>query len=116
MAGQREKLSCLFAFRAQLIYCIGLLVLCLAFLSGCSDGKEPLNPLQAVDVAVPVPMRAQPPKELMQPVLATTPRFINPKDTSATSALNPEGEQALRVMIAQLVTRINAWQAWATSE
>lgn len=116
MAQEREKLSIQFVCWTQLIYCIGLLVLCLALLSACSDGKEPLNPVHAVDVAVPVPMRAQPPKELMQPVIANTPIFISPKDPSATSALNPEGELALRVMIAQLITRLHAWRAWATEK
>lgn len=41
------------------------------------------------------------------------PEFVEPGDPRASSALTPEGEKALRILITDMVGREEAWREWA---
>lgn len=63
---------------------------------------------------MPVPVRAEAPAELMAPYRPTAiPVFVAPADPQASSALTAAGEKALRDLIDDLLTRDQAWRAWA---
>lgn len=74
------------------------------------------NPkVQTVEIKVPVPVQAVPPPELLAPLNAQIPFFISPIDPKASSALDQENERIFRALINDLLARIAAWQAWATT-
>jgi len=64
-------------------------------------------------VALPTIVRAQPPAELLTPLAVSLPVFVLPGDANATSALDPLGEQAFKVLLIELTSHIKAWRAWA---
>jgi hypothetical protein len=87
---------------------IGVWVFCFAALiGGCAVSPETVN--------VPVAVRAKAPAELTAAIASPLPVFVAPTDAAASSALTPEGERALRAWIDELLTRLRAWQAWATA-
>jgi hypothetical protein len=91
------------------------LALTAALLIGGCATTEPVRLVETVRVDVPVPTRMEPPAELLAPHVADLPVFVLPSDAAATSALTPDGERKLRQLINDLLTRLEAWRAWATS-
>ena len=84
----------------------------LVLLAGCASQPEVFT--RTTTASVPVPVRAEAPAELMAPYTPTVlPVFVAPADPQASSALTAEGEKALRDLIDDLVTRDQAWRAWA---
>lgn len=86
-----------------------------AVLAGCaSPAPDPLVIREPVEIRVPVPVRAEPPAELATPYQpAVLPEFVSPAREDAAAALTPEGLARLRVLLRELVTREQAWRAWA---
>lgn len=63
---------------------------------------------------VPVHVKAEAPPELMAPYKPTVvPVFVAPADPTASSALTPAGEKALRDILEDLTARDQAWRVWA---
>lgn len=92
-------------FRCALWAVIGALVV-LLLLSGCA------TPPETVTVKVPVPVKAVPPPELTVPFTGRPPVFVAPADSGASSCLTPDGELALKALLLELRTRLQAWEAW----
>lgn len=75
-----------------------------SLLPGCASSP--------VEIAVPVPVKATPPAELLAPIGATPPTFVAPGDPAATSGLTAQGERDLKVLLLELFSRVRAWEAW----
>ncbi len=88
-------------------------------LAGCGSTptREPVCEVEIVEVKVPVPVRAEPPAELMGPLVLDDPLpvWLAPSAPGATSALDGEGEIRLRMIIHRLLGEIEAWLEWATT-
>lgn len=90
-----------------------------ALLAGCGAKQLPpqiVREVQTVEIKVPVPVVRTPPAELLAPLKPPLPVFIAPASADASSALTAEGERLLRALIEDLLTRIEAWKAWATTQ
>lgn len=87
------------------------LVFCgMIFLASCATQDR----IVTKEVMVPVPTKAEAPDWLMVGYKAElVPKFVSPNNPSASSALTPEGERALRLLIVDLLGRDNAWREWA---
>lgn len=83
------------------------------FLSGCEGG---FSRTSLLDVKIPIATKRTPPPELMEPVAVKPPVFVSVLDKQATSALTADGEADLRILIATLLARLDAWQDWAEAE
>ena len=84
----------------------GLLVSCAT--------PEPIIIREPVEVMVPVAVNPVFPDALITPYKPVKlPVFISPSDPAATAALSEEELMHLRALIRDLVTRDNAWQAFA---
>ncbi len=94
-----------------------VLVLLLAMLLTSCAKKPPqtLTVYQPVEVRVPVPVKPEPPAELLTPLKMPLPVFVAPSDPLASSALTVESERLLRGLIEELLQRIKAWQTWAST-
>lgn len=99
------------------VACVVLLILLFA-----ACGKKPpvvaptvVERVVVQEVKVPVPVKAEPPAELLAAVSPLLPIFVMPSDPQASSALTVEGERALRGLIEELLQRLAAWKAWATA-
>lgn len=94
--------------------------LAITLMGGCAGKLPPETIIVKVPeiqvVEVPVPVKVEPPAELLEPLGVVLPEFIQPTDPEASSALTPEGERLLRILLEQLLTRIEAWEAWASGE
>ncbi|MDT0635091.1 hypothetical protein [Spectribacter hydrogenoxidans] len=84
-------------------------------LAGCCGTPDVRTVTRTVTVDVPVPVKADAPPELTAPPDLPLPAFIVPGDPDASSALDPDGETALRRMILELLARERAWRAWAAN-
>lgn len=88
--------------------------------AACGGKKVPpptvVRIVETVEVKVPVPVRVDPPVELLAPLRPALPVFVEPSDPAASSALTTEGERLLRGLIQDLLNRIEAWRTWATSQ
>lgn len=90
----------------------GILILAL-MVPGCAS--EPKVITRTVRVDVPIITKATAPPELVARYRPDPmPIFVAPDDPNARASLTKEGIDALWVMIADLVARDAAWQAWAT--
>lgn len=96
-----------------------------ALLSACSNAQvqqappEPkiIRVVETQTVEVPVYVHPSPPAELMEPFRPDDlPFFVGPDDPAATSALTPENEVKLRLLLYDLQARDRAWRAWAAEE
>jgi len=66
------------------------------------------------EVMIPVPTKDEAPDWLMAGYRPEAlPEFVAPDDPRASSALTPEGEKALRLIIIDLTGRDDAWRNWA---
>lgn len=94
------------------------LLMAIPVLAACqSTPPEPITLYETEEVLVEVPVRRQPPASLLEEyVPEELPEFVAPDDPLATSALTPAGERALKLIIFDLTTIIDAWRAWATTE
>ena len=93
-----------------------LFPLALIVLAACETlpPPEPIRIIETVKVEVPVPVKIEPPRELMEPfTFESLPVFVSPADPAATSALTADGERRLRLLIFDLLGRLGAWQTWA---
>jgi len=76
----------------------------------------PVEIIKTVEVKIPVPFKVAAPPELLAPYApAGLPVWVQPSDPKASSALTADGERDLRALINDLLTRIAAWKAWATT-
>ncbi len=95
--------------------------LCVAltlFLAGCGAHHVPPTVITKVEtqtVEVPVVVHRTPPPELTAPVAPKLPTFVSPDDAKAASALTSDGEHQFQALIEELLSRIAAWQAWASA-
>lgn len=85
-------------------------VIILGITVGCAHPK--MKPT-IISVTLPVATLVTPPAELRAPLTSELPKFVAPSDKEASSALTAEGERTFRALINDLLTRIDAWQAWA---
>jgi len=95
-----------------------MIMMMIMLLTGCGVLERKPDPIvirEPVRVEIPVPVRATPPAELLAPLQITPPAFVAPTDPRASSALTPEGEKALRMMLLEMGARLSAWQAWAAT-
>lgn len=97
-----------------------VLIVALLFVSACGK-KPPVAPqivrvVEVQEVKVPVVVQREPPTELLAPLKPPLPVFIPPASADASSALTAEGERLLRALIEDLLTRIEAWKTWATTQ
>ena len=93
------------------------LLLCLA-LVGCGKAPPVVAPTvvtirEPIEVRVPVIERRVPPAELLAPITSPVPVFLAPEVPTASSALDAEGERVLRAWVEELLSRLEAWRAWA---
>ena len=66
------------------------------------------------EVMIPVAVKAEAPDWLASGYKPEAiPEFVAPNDPRASSALTPEGEKALRLIILDLIGRDQAWREWA---
>lgn len=80
------------------------------FLAGCATQER----IVTKEVMVPVPTKPEAPDWLMAGYKPEAiPEFVSPSDPRASSALTPEGEKALRLIIIDLTGRDDAWREWA---
>lgn len=101
----------------RLLMAVVVLVLAvvLASLMGCARPHRTV--VETQEVLIPVPVMPSPPAALATPYRPqAVPRWLAPEHPAATSALDPEGERALRRLLIDLQTRDAAWQRWATEE
>lgn len=83
-------------------------------MAGCS-GRPPEIVYQSVEVLVPVEVARNPPDTLAAPYTPSRlPRFISPRDPGAKVALSAGELNHLKAVLRTLVTRDEAWRAWAT--
>lgn len=95
---------------------IRLLMACV-LLSGCAAAPVPETIRVPVEVVKPIYVKAVPPGELARPYKPVDlPEFVSPEDKSAIVALTPEGLKRLQVILRTLVTREEAWRAWARKD
>jgi hypothetical protein len=79
-------------------------------LSGCAGQER----IVTKEVTVPVAVKAEAPDWLASGYKPEAlPEFVAPNDPRASSALTPEGEKALRLIIIDLTGRDRAWREWA---
>lgn len=64
----------------------------------------------------PVVVKMQPQADLIEPVSSSRPSFIAPSDPAASSCLTPAGEDTLRALVLELMTKYQALRAWAIEE
>ena len=90
-----------------------LAIVAVAALAGCAGQTR----VETVEVRVPVPVRAQPPAELLEP--PARPRgapFVRPDHPDAVVGLTADGRDALVDHVDKLRRRDRAWRAWATDD
>jgi hypothetical protein len=97
---------------------VTLCLLASMFLISCGKSRPVVQPQivtirEPVEVRIPIPVKAEPPPELLAAITSPLPVFVAPSDPKASSALTAEGERLLRGLIEDLLTRIRAWEAWA---
>lgn len=97
-----------------------VVILACVLLAGCGAKTVPppqiIREVQTVEVKVPVQVQRTPPAELLIPIAPPLPVFVEPANPEASSALTAEGERLLRGLIEELLTRIEAWRAWAETK
>lgn len=83
-------------------------------LVGCNSNpsRDAICEVQIVEVKVPVLVAMKAPPELMAPLVFEDglPAWLEPSDHSASSALSDDGEKRLRLMLLDLLLRLDAWQ------
>jgi len=83
-------------------------------LSACAT-QTPMVRTEYQRVEVPISVRAVAPQALLAPIpMPPELKFVSPDDPRASSALTAEGEAALTELVNEYVSRIAAWNAWAT--
>ncbi|MGQ3049865.1 MAG: hypothetical protein ACT6Q8_24180 [Niveispirillum sp.] len=83
-----------------------LIVFALMFMPGCTSAPPP-------PTLVPVAVQADPPPELLEPILPPSAVFIAPGDPTAVACIGPAGRDAIVRYVDDLRTRVRAWSAWA---
>jgi hypothetical protein len=97
----------------RLLFAI-LALLASMFVTACGGKKPPIVQPTVVrevvtqEVKIPVPVKAQPPAELLTPILAPLPVFVPPTHPEASSALTAEGERLLRALLEDVLSRLAA--------
>ena len=87
-----------------------LVFFAMILLAGCAGPER----IVTKEVMVPVPVKAEAPGWLAEDYQPESlPEFVAPSDPRASSALTPEGEKALRLIILDLTGRDQAWREWA---
>lgn len=93
-----------FFMRAALVFCAALA------LSACA----PQERIVTKEVLVPVIQKPVAPDWLLAGYKPDSlPEFVEPDDPRASSALTPEGEKALRILITDMIGRDEAWREYA---
>lgn len=91
----------------------------LILLAGCQSNpaREPVCEVEIVEVRVPVPVPPDPPAELLDPPMVADglPAWLEPTDPAASSALGPDGETRLKLLLHDLLLRDRAWREWGTN-
>ena len=82
----------------------------IASLTACAGSDR----IVTKEVMVPVAVKAEAPDWLSSGYKPEAiPEFVAPNDPRASSALTPDGEKALRLIIIDLIGRDQAWREWA---
>jgi hypothetical protein len=93
------------------------LIASLILLLGACAGERMVDAPRTVEVKVPVPVRAEPPDELLAPIEGiTVDAFVAPSDKRAVLGLTDEGAAALHDLLERISARVAAWRAWAQAE
>jgi len=83
-------------------------------LAACAGGPARV---ETVEVKVPVPVRAEPPDELLETVPAPTVRpFVDLDDPAAVAGITEPGLRSVGEHVDDLRSRLRAWRAWATDD
>jgi hypothetical protein len=61
-------------------------------------------------------VKMQPPADLAESVSTTRPVFVAPGDKAASSCLTLQGEDDLRTLVLELMTKYQALRAWAVAK
>lgn len=101
-----------------------LLLVIFWFLTGCSlicpqppeCKPEIIIQREIVNIPTPVYYKEKLPESLTKLSDVQIPKFISPKDASATSALNSEGEVQLKIILLLLNDLHNAAKEWSRIE
>lgn len=99
-----------------------LILLASVAVAACGGKTPPATPptivtkIETVEVRVPVPVKAEPPAELLAPLKVPLPVFVAPSDPNASSALTAEGERLLRALLEELLAAIESWRTWAATK
>ena len=98
-----------------MVYRSVLVLILAAVLAGCASTPETIY--KTVTVSVPVPVKAKAPDTLIEPYTPVhLPKFTSPADPAAKVALSAEDLNHLKTLLRTLVTRDEAWRAWANGE
>jgi len=84
--------------------------LCL-LLAACNARQEIVY--EPVEVTVPIPVRAEPPPELLLPIMVETPTWVTPADSDAVVSLREQDARQMLRLLSAIKTRLEAWRAWA---
>lgn len=97
------------------------LVILLLVATACGKTPPVLQPtivevVKTVEIKVPIPVKAEPPPELLAPFKIPLPVFVAPSDAETSSALTVDGERLLRGLVEELLQRLKAWEEWAKAK
>lgn len=94
-----------------------LLFASIFLLAGCRDGlvTPHVDPVDTVEVKVPVMEKAPAPAELFRTKIAadSVPFWVVPSNPAATSCLTAKDEGKTQVLLSGRETMLDGWEAWA---
>jgi len=92
---------------------IALAAVAVVALAGCSG----ITRTETVEVRVPVPVRAEPPEELLEPPSSPSGApFVSPDHPDAVAGITADGRDEIVDHVDELRRRDRAWRAWANDD
>jgi hypothetical protein len=103
--------------KRPILFAVALILIILApVLCGCAT-RPPEVRVRVVENKIPVPVPVKIPDGLKTPfALGELPIFIPPSAPGARVALDEEGAARMRILLRDLVERVNVWETWAASQ